>query len=205
MNLREYRLDKDRQSLKEEFKRDFPKYFDYMNSLHEKFNEENSENMTMGCSYGDYHVIAERVLKLKPKHIIEYGPGFTTLLFLRVFEDLDYTPVFTSYENSSHFYKILTDNGFNPGGVIELVDMKIEDVGSTYHCTYIHDLEKHRDVDFIFIDGPGIVEVDGIRKPNINLNLKNLVEYLGVKYIKHHIDGRRETQKFYHTFFNISK
>jgi hypothetical protein len=98
---------------------------------------------------------------------------------------------------------MLLDHGFNEGGVIRLVDMEIEDSGDNYLCTYSHDLEPHKEVDLIFIDGPGLVKVNGVKKPNINMNLKLLSEYTG-RSIKYFIDGRRDTRQYYNEYFNHS-
>lgn len=204
MNVEQYREDKDNINFVEQFKLNYPEYFEYINSIQKKFYNFDSQEMTMGCSYAVYSNLVQSILGNKPKHIVEYGPGFSTLLMLRVFEDLDYTPVLTSYENDPVFYKMLVDNGFDVNNVINLVDMEIEDVDDTYQCTYIHDLERHKDVDFIFIDGPGVVVVNGIRKQNINLNLKEFSKYLGGKRIPYLIDGRKRTHKFYREYFGKS-
>lgn len=202
MNVEYYRRDKDNKEFVEQFKLEYPAYYEYIDAAQKKFYEYDSREMTMGCSYAIYRNLVTKILRQKPKHIIEYGPGFSTLLMLRVFEDLDYTPEFTSYENDPSFYKMLVDNGFDKNNVIQLVDMEVEDAGDTYNCTYIHDLEKHKDVDFIFIDGPGHVVVNDKKKDNINMNLKVFSEYLGNRYISYFIDGRGKTQKFYREYFS---
>lgn len=202
MNIAEYRKDKDNIEFIEQFKEDFPQYFDFVDSTHRKFYGYDKDIMTMGCSYAIYRNLVRDILHNRPKHIIEYGPGFTTLLFLKVFEDLDYTPEFYSYENDPSFYKILSENGFNPDGIISLVDMKVEVSDEIHFCTYLHDLQKHKDVDYIFIDGPGNVNVDGKVRPNINLNLKELSELGGGKRINYLIDGRSHTRKFYKNYFS---
>lgn len=201
MNIEEYRKDKDNPVFIADFKSRYPTYYEYIEPLHKKFYGYDSTEITMGCSYAVYSHLLDNVLKNKPKHIIEYGPGFTTLLFLRAFKDLNYTPKFTSYENDPTFFKILVDNGFNEENVIELVDLEVVDAGDTYHCTYLHDLDKHKDVDFVFIDGPGHVSLNDKRKPNINLNLKLLSDNLQGKKIMYMIDGRRDTQVFYQELF----
>lgn len=184
-------------------KNDYPELYEYMHELHSKFNRHKASTMTMGCSYGFYRDIARNIFGEKPKHLIEYGPGFTTLLLHKISEIADWDMKVYSYECDENWFKILKDNGFDPFGTMELVDLEIVEKENIYHCTYKHDLNKHKNVDYVLIDGPGIVTVNGVRKDNINLNLDLLSSSFNKK-IRYDIDGRHNTQVYYRRLFEDS-
>lgn len=202
-NIKEYRIEKDDLNQYNRFKEHYPEYCDFITSFQNRFYDYDYSEMTMGADYGFYHGLVNSLVCDKPKHVVEYGPGFTTLLIDKVLSDLGYDYKFTSYENESKWYKILDDIGCNPNQCIELVDSRIvKDADDAYYFEYIHDLDKHRDVDYVIIDGPGEVYVNDIRKDNINVNL-DMMEKRFNRSIRHIIDGRKKTRKFYELPFDV--
>ncbi len=73
--------------------------------------------------------------------------------------------------------------------------MDLEIKGGLLYCTYIHDLEKHRDVDLIIIDGPGPLLVDGISRPPVTTNA-DIFEKTFNREIATLVEGRHFTQRF---------
>ena len=190
---------------KERLKQEYPQYYSYISSIHDKFDSFPYSEMSTGVDYGFYRYLLNRILYWKPKHIIEYGPGFSTLFLHRIIQDLDWEVKVYSYEELPKWYDILNEHGFNIFGTIELVPLLVDDPEplnreSFYYVTYDHDFEKHKDVDMVIIDGPGWVVHNGVEKRNINLNLEKLYNYTGRK-INYIIDGRRETQEHYRKLF----
>jgi len=200
MTVEDYRKNKDTAIYAERFKSEYPQHFEFINELQHKYYKEDSKEVTMGVTYDIYRNLSRLILNKRPKHIIEYGSGFTTAYIERVIEELDYKPTFVSYEHIPYYFDKAKEMGLDPHNCMELVDMTIEDRDGFYYCTYIHDLEKHRDVDLVFIDGPGIVVVDEVRKQNINLNLEVLVNEFDKK-INYLIDGRHNTQAYYRELY----
>lgn len=199
----EYRFEKDnsfndnlKKSYKQIYQEKYPEYFAFIEEFQSKFYEHCSDDMTMGCDYSLYIHLTDHIFRFKPKHLIEYGPGFTTVLLHRISQDIDWGMKVFSYEDDEKWFEILKQNGFDVFGSMELVKMSVEDRDNFYYCTYEHDLEKHREVDYVFIDGPGEVIIDDIRKDNINLNLEKLLNFTGRK-IPYLIDGRHHTQQHY--------
>lgn len=202
MTLKEYRQEKDDLGQQNKLKAKYPAYFKFIKEYQEKFYAEDISIMTMGCTYDVYLDLLNEILgDKKPNHIVEYGPGFTTVFIKRILEDIDRPVKFYSYENDAKYYNYLLEKGFDIQDVVEVVDLEVKEVQDTYHVTYNHDLEKHRDVDFVFIDGPGHITLNGKFKPNVNLNLQILSERFN-KNISYTIDGRHQTQVYYRNFFS---
>lgn len=201
-NLEEYRADKELSGLylmyKDRFKKDYPEYYKFIKQAQDKFYTSSVKDITMGVDYGFYHLMARHIIDHKCKHIVEYGPGFTTLLLHRIVQDLDYEVKVYSYEDNKDWFKSNKDNGLDPFNTLELVDMDLEIKGGLLYCTYIHDLEKHRDVDLIIIDGPGPLLVDGISRPPVTTNA-DLFEKTFDREITTLVEGRHFTQRYMFT------
>lgn len=197
--LKEYRLDKETGELftmyKERYEKKYPQYYEFINKAHNKFNDSSIENVSMGVDYGFYHKMTEEIIYNKCKHIVEYGPGFTTLLLHRIVQDLKYEVKVYSYEDNKNWYESNKNNGLVPFNTIELVDMDLEIKNDLLYCTYIHDLEKHKDVDCIIIDGPGGLQVDGVGFHTITTNA-DLFEKTFDREILTLVEGRHFTQVF---------
>ena len=103
-NLEEYRADKELSGLyliyKERFKKDYPEYYKFIKEAQDKFYSSSVKDITMGVDYGFYHQMARQIIDHKCKHIVEYGPGFTTLLLHRIVQDLDWEAKVYSYEDN---------------------------------------------------------------------------------------------------------
>jgi len=195
--VEEYRQEKDDLFQVERYKAEYPVYYSFINDFQKKFYKEDHKTVTMGADYGFYYFLTQHILHKKPKHIVEYGPGFTTVLMHRLSQDLDYDLKVTSYEDTPLWFDRLNDMKCNPFGTMKLVDLKLEkETDNFYYCYYDHSLEDHRDVDFVIIDGPGKVIINDISKTNININL-DMMEKSFDREIEHMIDGRHDTNLFY--------
>lgn len=194
MKLEQYRKAMDTERLL--FAERYPEYSTFIDNFQANYYGSAKEEVTMGGCYGYYTSICRIVLDHHPKHIIEYGPGFSTVLLHRVIQDLDYTPVVTSYESSPFWFNRLKEMNCDPFGSIQLVDLNIvKEENDIVYVEYVHDLEKHRDVDFILLDGPTNSSYEGSSR-NINLNVDRLEKAFD-RRIRHTIDGRHETQQYY--------
>lgn len=211
--LKEYRLDKEETELyimyKERYKKEYPEYYEFLNESHNIFSESDIGNITMGTDYGFYHQMTNEIIHNKRKHIVEYGPGFTTLLLHRIVQDLDYEVKVFSYEDNKKFYESNKNNGLNPFNTIELVDMDLEIKNELLYCTYLHDLEKHKNVDCVIIDGPGPLRVNDVGYRTITTNA-DLFEKTFDREISTLIEGRHYSQVFMRTHYkqrqrNITK
>ena len=192
-----YRLKKDNIDQLTKYKDKYPEYFEFIDEYQRRYYDRDIREVTMGVSYGFYLWLTDYILNHKPKHIVEYGPGFTTLLMHRIAQDLDYTLEVVSYENDPIWFDRANEMGCNPFGTMKLVELKIEkETEDIYYCCYDHPILNHKDVDFVLIDGPGEVSINNVTKRNINTNLHNFeVEF--DRHIDRHIDGRWETREFY--------
>lgn len=199
--LREYRGDKELHGIYLEYykryKEKYPEYFNFISEAQEKFYDSSMEELTMGADYGFYLYMTDYIIDHKPKHIIEYGPGFTTLLLHRIVQDIDHKVEVYSYEDNEKWFENNKRLGFDPFGTMELVDMELEVKGGLVYATYIHDVEKHKDVDCIIIDGPGPLEIDGVNRPSVTTNA-DLLEKTFDREIRTLIEGRHHTQQFMH-------
>jgi len=182
---------------KERFEKDYPEYYKFIKEAQDKLSSSSVFDTSMGVDYGFYHQMARQIIDHNCKHIIEYGPGFTTLLLHRIVQDLDYEVKIYSYEDSEIWFENNKNKGLDPFNNVELVDMDLEIKGGLLYCTYIHDLEKHKDVDCIIIDGPGPLLVDEISRPSVTTNA-DLLEKTFDREIRTLIEGRHFTQQFMH-------
>ena len=197
--VEQYRAEKDDAILLNRYKREYPEYFKFIDDYQRKYYNRDITEVTMGTDYGFYYGLTNYILDKRPKHIVEYGPGFTTLLMHRIAQDLDYNLEVTSYENDPIWFDRLNEMGCNPFGTMKLATLKVEkETEDIYYCCYDHPILDHKDVDFVLIDGPGEVIIDKVHKRNINTNLHNFEVHFD-KHIDRIIDGRHETQVFYRT------
>lgn len=197
ITVKKYREEKDDIIGLERYKTNYPDYFNFINNFQLKFYDKDSTLVTMGADYGFYNALTNHILHKKPKYIVEYGPGFTTVLLHRISQDLDYDLKVISYENDPIWFDRLNEINCNPFGTMELVDLKIQkETDGLYYCYYDHSPLAHKDIDFAIIDGPGEVEINGLHKRNINVNV-DLMEKSLDREIERIIDGRHETQVYY--------
>lgn len=197
VSVKEYREEKDETFILERYKKNHPDYFHFINNFQLPFYDKDSTQVTMGADYGFYNGLTNYILENKPEYIVEYGPGFTTVLLHRIAQDLDYDLKVVSYENDPIWFDRLNKMGCNPFGTMELVDLKIQkETDDLYFCYYDHSPTAHKNVDFVIIDGPGEVIFNGLHKRNINVNVDMMEKTLD-REINHIIDGRHETQDYY--------
>jgi|TARA_B100000287_G_scaffold417576_1_gene453509 hypothetical protein len=141
----------------------------------------------------------EHIVEHKPKFIVEYGAGQSTLMITELVNYLDYGGKVIAYESEEKFYNQHIERGWNKYNNIHLVEIEEE-----HHeflpnkiipgVTYIHPMEDIQGVDFVIIDGPDLQTFTS--KPDTTFNLKEIVDYLGYE-IPFFIDGRRGTIIYY--------
>ena len=198
--LKSYREDKESSGLmleyKNRYKKQYPDFYNFINETQKKLYDSSSLDVTMGCDYGFYLHMTNQIIDHEYKHIIEYGPGFTTLLLHRIIQDLDYKVQVYSYEDSEKWFNNNKKIGVDVFGTMELVKMDTELKDDKIYCEYKHSIDKHRDVDCIIIDGPGPIVIDGKGYPIITTNA-DLLENVLDREIPVLIEGRHFTQEYY--------
>ena len=140
------------------------------------------------------------IIDKKPKNIIEYGSGFTTLLISTLLEDLNYGGSLITFEDSEDFYKMTESIGFyekiNGDSRVELVPLKFENILDKKCCYYDYDLNKIESVDFVLDDGPDLLK----HSANVASSMLKLKEHFN-SYFEYIIDGRIGTTEFYKNIY----
>lgn len=181
----------------------YPQYCQYMLDLHAKYDNKPKNEFPMGADYGFYFEITEKIIKNKYKHIIEYGSGFTTMLLHHIKHSVDWDIQYTSYENVQPYIDLLISEGFDPDNSIKYVDYYYDNTKQEKVVNAEHDLDIHKDVDYIIIDGPdsnylGVTTKEGAA---INGMYGILSEHLN-KEIDLSIDGRHYVRVYHNTYYN---
>jgi|TARA_B110000240_G_scaffold174738_1_gene201424 lactate dehydrogenase-like 2-hydroxyacid dehydrogenase len=140
-------------------------------------------------SDGKYFSAIHHIIINKPKLILEYGGGRSTLILSTLLEELNYGGKIVAFEENKKFYDYHNSDGSNKYNNIVYVEDAIVD-GKFF--TYTHDLEPYKDVEFIIIDGPD----ERVTKTGVTLNLELFVDYIG-KEIPYFMDGRGENIIYY--------
>lgn len=199
-SLRDYRYDKEAEGLYltyyNKYRELYPSYFNFIKEAQEKYYDRSTSDITMGADYGFYLRMTQLIIDDELKHIVEYGPGFTTLLLHRIIQDLDYKVEVFSYEDNEKWFNNNTKMGVDVFGTMELVDMDIELKDDLLYCKYKHNIAKHKDVDCIIIDGPGPLKLNGKYYPSVTTNAKDYIDTFKDNNISILIEGRHETQQF---------
>lgn len=206
--LGDYRFRGNKHRGYDEFLAEYPDHCNYMKELHDKYDSWEKSAFACGAHFQMYHEIVRKIVENKCKHVIEYGAGFTTQLLEFTRANLDWEMEFYSYDMHQNYVDVLHAEGFDPRNRIEVtsysVNCNYED--DTREIMYDHDLEKHKDVDYIILDGP-----DGNPKHDLNrtckelthlatLNPKALFEYTG-RHFDFTIDGRWPERLYYTRYF----
>jgi len=143
---------------------------------------------------GKYTTAIEYIVENKPKFIVEYGGGKSTLLLTELVNYLDYGGKVVGYENDEHWYNYAIENGWNKHNNIKLVDTEESTENNHRGVRYTHSMEDVEGVDFVIIDGPHLLSFP--TGPNTTFNLKDIVNHLGYE-VPYFIDGRSGTRDFY--------
>jgi len=149
---------------------------------------------------GKYVSAIKHIIENKPKFIVEYGGGKSTLLLTELVNYLDYGGKVVGYENDEHWYNYAIENGWNKHNNIKLVDTEESTEnnavgkGISRGIRYTHPMEDIEGVDFVIIDGPHLILFPS--DPNVTFNLMDIVNHLGYE-LPYFIDGRSGTRNFY--------
>ena len=151
---------------------------------------------------GKYVSAIKYIIENKPKFIVEYGAGASTLLLTELVNYLDYGGKVVAYENNEHYYNYAIERGHNKYNNIKLVDV-VEDTfdgGTKYHnvsgVRYVHPMEDIEGVDFVVLDGPDLKPELWKNNPDTTFNLMDIINHIGYE-IPFFIDGRIGTRNFY--------
>jgi len=217
--------DKSKDEIKEYYQSQYPKYYDLWYygfwEASDKNNigpmgrsgEPKSRCTSVGMTISLY--LTAYIIDKKPKSIIEYGSGFTTLLMSTLLEDLNYGGSLVTFEDSEDFYKMTESIGFyekmNGNNRVELVPLKFETdtefEGPLSHktrrfpsdkkcCYYDYDLNKIDSVDFVLDDGPDLIRYGS----QVATSMLKLKEHFNTPF-EYLIDGRIGTTEFYKKLF----
>jgi len=147
--------------------------------------------------FDKYKVAIDYIIENRPKHIVEYGSGESTIIINKLLEELDYGGKLTSYEDNLFFYEKHNELGWNKNNCIKLVDIEVID-NIKGIVRYVHPLEEIKDVDFIILDGPDYKRFRDVydNPSNITDNIKVIYDNLKTD-IPFWIDGRSGCQRFY--------
>ena len=219
--------DKSKDEIKEYYQSQYSKYYDlwyygFWEACDKKnigplgrSGEPKSRCTSVGMTISLY--LTAYIIDKKPKNIIEYGSGFTTLLISTLLEDLNYGGSLVTFEDSEDFYKMTESIGFyekmNGKNRVELVPLKFESDSDikdnfnftgplsykktrfpqeTKYCYYDYDLNKIESVDFVLDDGPDLIKYNS-QVASSMLKLKKHFD----KPFEYLIDGRIGTTEFY--------
>lgn len=133
----------------------------------------------------------------KPKLIVEYGGGQSTVYVEMILEELGYGGRVVGFESEQKWFDNHTELGYNKNGSIRLAPIKVVDYQKGY-LEYDHSYDDLLDVEMVILDGPDYREylaADG-NPSNVTLNLERLVEAKGEE-IPFFIDGRRGCVQYY--------
>ena len=204
----------------------YSNYYDFLHSFNGDYNLEKRRSGgeiqgLAGCDDADYRYFVEYIDTKRPKHIVEYGSGWSTLLIDRVITDLDYGAEFISFEDDEYWYNHIKEYNFDinnrvnlvpveksyPNGKVEWdedgnklppVQLLSKEIGYGPWVTYVHDFKKIKDVDWVIIDGPYLQNYGDTDDDAANgtLNLEVLLNKFGGP-MDVWIDGRLGTQEYY--------
>jgi|TARA_R100000030_G_scaffold91157_1_gene76101 hypothetical protein len=214
MNIKEYRETENNKSGGTElFMSEYPLYCQYMLDIHEQYGHLDYHGPNpVGAHFKFYHSQVKKILEQKLQHVIEYGAGFTTLLLHKIKHTVDWNFEYYSYENIKVYYDRLKELGFDPDNCMEYVECYTDDKTEPdwNSVIYKHDLEKHKNVDLVIIDGPGkfFDGPDGVMLTTswktdtmgTTGNYKILADYVGRDFDLS-IDGRPGVREYYTQYF----
>tara|TARA_A100001515_G_scaffold136457_1_gene128227 strand:- start:2509 stop:3057 length:549 start_codon:yes stop_codon:yes gene_type:complete len=143
---------------------------------------------------GKYINAIKYIMENKPKVIVEYGGGKSTLMITELVNYLDYGGKVIAYESGESFYKKHIESGWNKYNNINLVEMEETIEYEIPGIRYVHPMEDIQGVDFVIIDGPDLHSFSS--DPATTFNLMDIVNHLGYE-VPYFIDGRKFTRNFY--------
>lgn len=159
--------------------------------IRKKVNANDKNYLPTGQSVDDYSEILQYIEKHKPKCIVEYGSGFSTMLIQEKIDELKLDTKFFSFEDNKHYYDVIKDT-IESTQAVKLVpyerDNKNPNIGR-----YSHTYHGMKDVDFVIIDGPDV----GRYNIDATTNAADLKKKYPKNKIKVFIQGRISTQKWY--------
>jgi len=183
------------------FKKDFPKYYDLINQVYDRFNDSEYEISSMGCDYNIYHELVFHLINKKPKFVLELGSGYTTYLMSKVIQDYNLDTKLLSLENNQNWLDWLNKENLNSLNCVVVCDLECWKVGDDYYVRYIYDYDKSK-VDYVLLDGPGhFLHNEEQIVSSINYNYCDVITNQN-RPVYVCIDGRHSTQVFYKNIFN---
>ncbi len=204
----------------------YPKYYDFKQSFNDGYNQLKDERKhkgqgMAGCDHEDYVYFIEYINEKRPKHIVEYGSGWSTMIIDKVITDLDYGAEFISFEEDEYWYNHIKEYNFDVNDRVNLVPIEksypngkaewdvngqrlpsikliSKKLSNGPWVTYIHDFEKIEDVDWVILDGPYLHNYGDFEGDTANgtLNLELLLNKFGGP-MDVWIDQRFGTQEYY--------
>lgn len=174
------------EELREYFQVNFSKYYDLWYDGYWK-----SKFTGVGMAVALY--LTGYIHTKKPKHIVEYGSGVTTLIMSTILKDLNYGGSVVSFEDNKKYYNLGKNSGFYINSDVHLVDVK---TNGNQTCYYNHNMNLIKNVDFVLDDGPDIAKYNC----NASTNMVKLKEHLNTNF-SFLIDGRIQQQRYYKSLF----
>lgn len=147
-----------------------------------------------GAQYRDYLTLYSYVRKHKPKEVLEFGPGITTLFIAQALKENGFGRV-TAIENQEKYFYETADT--IPEALSPFIDLRLSKTCEYRHGAFISEGYARipdRPYDFVWVDGP---TVDG--KAAFNIDLIEIVKR-GNKVVAM-VDGRRSSVFMYSLFF----
>lgn len=120
--------------------------------------EYKKKSKTTGCSWIDLWTLYKFVRKMKPKEILEFGPGLSTLVIcyaLKKNEKEGYDGKITSLEENEFYYNMAIENHLDhlKKYVDFILSPKIEKFYYLFRGVGYEKIPQ-KNYDFVFIDGP---------------------------------------------------
>ena len=159
--------------------------------IRQKVNSKEKNYLPTGQSVDDYSEILQYIEEHKPKCIVEYGSGFSTMLIQEKIDELKLDTKFFSFEDNKHYYDVIKDN-IESTQAMKLVPYE-RDNKNPKLGRYSHTYKGMKDVDFVIIDGPDV----GRYGIHATTNAADLKKKYPKNKIKVFIQGRKTTQEWY--------
>lgn len=148
-----------------------------------------------GASFYDYHLLYQEIKKLKPREVLELGPGITTLVIAQALSENGFGRV-TAMEDVQMYYDAL--DGIIPDELRPYIDLRLSPSHEVHWGPFrgkAYQSIPEREYDFAWVDGPNYDKEHEFDADIVQIVSKS------PKPIKAYIDNRVGSCFFYGLIF----